>query len=106
MALTVGLLLALLVLDSPWNWVAVLAGAVIDVGESLLLVRWSRRRRATVGAEALVGRHAVAVTDLWPAGQVKLDGELWQARCEAGASAGDTVVVRRIEGLTLEVEAA
>lgn len=106
MALLTALLLALLVLDSPWSWAAVVVGAGVEVAESVFLVRWSRRRRATVGVEALVGRRAVAVTDLRPSGQVKFDGELWQARCEAGAAAGDPVVIRRIDGLTLEVEPA
>lgn len=106
MALAVGLLLALLVLDAPWSWAAVVVGAGVEVAESVFLLRWSRRRRATVGVEAMIGRRAVAVTDLRPAGQVKFDGELWQARCEAGVAAGDPVVIRRIEGLTLEVEPA
>ncbi len=106
MALAVGLLLALLLLDAPWSWAAVVVGAGVEVAESVFLLRWSRRRRATVGVEALVGRRAVAVTDLRPSGQVKFDGELWQARCEAGAAAGDAMVIRRIDGLTLEVEPA
>lgn len=106
MAFVLGLLLALFVLDAPWSFAAVVAGATVEVVESLVLLRWSRRRRATVGAETLAGRRAVASTDLRPSGQVKLDGELWQARCEAGATAGDTVVVCGIEGLTLEVEPA
>lgn len=106
MALVVALLLAFTVLDPPWSVVAVVTGALVESAESFALLRWSRRRRATVGTEALVGRTAVATTDLWPAGQVKIDGELWQARCEGGVSAGDEVVVRGIDGLTLEVEPA
>ena len=39
-----------------------------------------------------------------PEGQVRVAGELWQARCEAGAGAGDEVVVREVDGLTLVVE--
>jgi len=105
-AFALGLLLALFVLDAPWSIVAILAGATVEAAEAIVLLRWSQRRRATVGAETLAGRRAVASTDLRPYGQVKLDGELWQARCEAGASAGDTVVVRGLEGLTLEVEPA
>lgn len=105
MALVVALVLALTVLDSPWDVVAVAAGALVEAGESFALLRWSRRRRSVVGAEALFGRSAVATTDLWPEGQVKLDGELWRARCEAGASAGDEVVVRAVEELVLVVEA-
>ena len=65
---------------------------------------WSRRRRAAVGAETLIGKKGVAVGSLWPEGQIRVDGELWNARCEGGADAGTPVVVRGIEGLTLEVE--
>jgi membrane protein implicated in regulation of membrane protease activity len=40
-----------------------------------------------------------------PAGrQVRIQGELWGARCEAGADPGDTVRVVERDGLTLLVE--
>jgi membrane-bound serine protease (ClpP class) len=57
-----------------------------------------------VGIETIVGRTAVVVLPCYPDGQVKLDGELWQARCEAGAGTGAGVVVREVDGLTLVVE--
>jgi membrane protein implicated in regulation of membrane protease activity len=41
---------------------------------------------------------------LRPDGQVRIDGEIWRARCERGCDAGATVVVRAVDGLTLEVE--
>jgi membrane protein implicated in regulation of membrane protease activity len=69
-----------------------------------LIVRWSQRRQAQVGAEALVGRRAVVAADCMPEGQVRVAGELWRARCRAGASVGDEVVVHEIDGLTLVVE--
>jgi membrane-bound serine protease (ClpP class) len=102
-ALLLAVLLALFVLPSPWNAIVVIAAAVVDIVETGLFVWWSKRRRAAVGAEALIGKSAVAVTDLWPEGQVRVDGELWQARCAGGADAGTRVVVRAIKGLTLEV---
>ena len=106
MGLLVGLLLALFVLDEPWSWVAVTLGAGWEIAEAILLVRWSQRRRAVVGAEALVGRRAVVAADCMPEGQVRVAGELWRARCAAGAAAGDEVVVREVDGLTLVVEPA
>ncbi len=96
--------LALTVLPSPWGWVAVLAAAAIDVAETAFFVRWSKRRRATVGAETLIGRSAVVVRALAPQGQVKLDGEVWQARASVELLPGDEVVVTAIEGLVLAVE--
>lgn len=104
MGLFVAVLVAVFLLDEPWSWVAVGLGALWEIGETALLVWWSKRRRAVVGAEALVDRTAVVAADCMPEGQVRVAGELWQARCEAGASAGDEVVVREVDGLTLVVE--
>ena len=104
MGLVIGLLLAIFVLDEPWSWLAVALGAGWEIAETTLLVRWSQRRKAHVGVEALVGRRAVVAVDCMPEGQVRVAGELWGARCESGAGAGDEVVVREVDGLTLVVE--
>jgi membrane protein implicated in regulation of membrane protease activity len=103
--LLVGIFLALFVLDEPWSWVAVGVGGAWEAAETVLIVRWSQRRQAEVGAETLVGQRAIVVTDCMPDGQVRVVGELWGARCRGGASAGDEVVVREVDGLTLVVEA-
>lgn len=100
MLLLGGILLAVFVLPSPWGIVAVVAGGVLEVAESLVLLRWSRRRRAVTGAEALVGRTAVVATPT----QVRVAGELWQARADAPLTPGDEVIVRGVEGLTLLVD--
>ena len=104
MLFTIGLLLAIFVLPAPWGLVAVGVGASLDIAETFVFMWWSKRRRATVGVDALVGKVAVASTDLWPEGQVKLDGEIWRARCAGGCNAGTNVVVRAVEGLTLVVD--
>ncbi len=104
MALLVAILLAVLVLEEPWSWVVVGAGATFELAETALLIWWSKRRRAVVGAEALVGRRALVSTDCEPEGQVRVAGEIWGARCEAGARVGDEVVVREVRGLLLVVE--
>lgn len=106
MLFLIGLLLAVFVLPSPWGLVAVIVGGLLDIAETTFLYRWSKRRRAAVGVESLVGRSGVASTDLWPDGQVKIAGEIWQARCDGGCDAGTRVVVRAIEGLTLVVDPA
>jgi membrane-bound serine protease (ClpP class) len=102
----IALLLALFVLPSPWGVVTLVVAGVLDVGETLLFLWWSKRRRASVGVETLVGRTGVAVGDLWPTGQIKVDGEIWGARCDGGCDSGTEVVVRSIEGLTLVVDPA
>jgi membrane protein implicated in regulation of membrane protease activity len=53
-----------------------------------------------------VGKVGVAATDLWPEGQIKIDGEIWRARCAGGCDSGTAVVVRAVEGLTLVVDPA
>ncbi len=64
----VAIALALTVIPSPWGWVTVIVAGLIDVAETTFFVRWSKRRRATVGAETLVGRTAVVVRALTPRG--------------------------------------
>lgn len=104
MLLTIGILLALFVLPHPWGLVAVATAATLDIAETGLFIWWSKRRKASVGLEAMVGKQGVTVSDLWPEGQVKVAGELWRARCEGGCESGTDVVVRDVRGLTLVVE--
>jgi membrane-bound serine protease (ClpP class) len=99
----IGLLLAIFVLPSPWGLVAVVVAGTLDIAETVLFIWWSKRRRVSVGVETLVGREGVAVGDLWPTGQVKIGGEIWEARCDGGCDAGTRVVVRSVDGLTLFV---
>lgn len=106
MALVVALLLALFVLDEPWDVLVVVGALVLEVGEIGFWFWYSRRRSVQVGAETLIGRFADVVTACTPRGQVRLDGETWDARCAEGAPAGSRVRVVGREGLTLEVEAA
>lgn len=106
MILLLTILLAVFVLEEPWTWIVVVVGVLFEVGETTLFVWWSKRRRSVVGAEALVGRRAVVAADCLPEGQVRVAGELWRASCADGARAGEEVVVRAVDGLTLEVERA
>lgn len=106
MALVAAIFLALFVLPSPWGIVAVAGAAVLEVGETAFWIWLSKRRRPQVGAEALIGATAAVVTPCRPLGYVRVAGELWRARCEAGADPGDTVRIRALEGLTLVVEPA
>jgi membrane protein implicated in regulation of membrane protease activity len=99
MLLLGGILLAVFVLPWPWGIFAILGGALLDIGESLAFLRWSRRRKSPVGVEALVGQSAVVATPT----QVRIGGELWAARSDVALRAGDEVVVTGLEGLTLEV---
>jgi membrane protein implicated in regulation of membrane protease activity len=100
MLLLGGILLAVFVVPWPWGLATVVGGGVLDIAESLFLLRWSRRKRAAVGAEALVGQTALVATST----QVRIAGELWAARSERALAPGEEVVVRGVDGLTLLVE--
>jgi membrane protein implicated in regulation of membrane protease activity len=100
MLLLGAILLAIFLLPSPWGIVAVLAGGLIDIAESLFLLKWSRRRRAVSGVEALIGKTAVVSSPT----QVRVGGELWEARSDRVLVTGDKVVVQGVEGLTLLVD--
>ena len=106
MLFLIALLLAIFFLPSPWGIVLVVVAGIVDLTEVGIGLWWSRRRKAAVGASALVGATGIAMGDLWPQGQVKVNGELWRARCDGGCDAGTSVVVRAVDGLTLEVEPA
>ena len=106
MLLILTLVLAFLYLTWPWNATAIAAAAAWEVSEAVFSIRYSRRGRARVGVETLVGETASVITPLTPDGQVKVDGEIWDAHAAAGARAGDPVTVTAVHGLTLEVEKA
>jgi membrane-bound serine protease (ClpP class) len=97
-------LLAIFVAPAPWGLVLVAASAVVEVAETYFWIRFSRRRRIQAGAETLIEARAVVVSSCRPDGQVRVQGELWRARCEAGAEPGETVRIVGREGLTLLVE--
>jgi membrane-bound serine protease (ClpP class) len=102
-ALTVSIVLALLVFPWPWNLLVILGGLAIETGELAWGLRLARRWRPATGADAMIGEEAAVTAACRPEGQVRIKGELWQARCEAGAGVGDTVRVERLDGLTLVV---
>lgn len=94
----------LVVLPSPWNVVAFVVGVPVWILELLAWNRTVKHRRRVVGAQTLIGKEATVSTACRPRGQIRLDGEIWEARCDAGAAPGDTVRVIGREALTLLVE--
>jgi membrane-bound serine protease (ClpP class) len=102
--LALAIVLAVFLLPSPWNIVVLALGILGEIGEITWGRRLARRMRAQTGAEALVGQEAEVVETCRPDGQVRVHGELWQARCADGADVGDTVRITAVRGLTLDVE--
>ncbi len=106
MIVIITLILALIFLPWPWDLVAIAIAAVCEVCLAIFGIRYSRRRKAQVGVQTMVGTVGEAITSLSPRGQVKVDGEIWEARAEDGIRAGAAVRVKSVDGLLLEVEPA
>jgi membrane-bound serine protease (ClpP class) len=64
----------------------------------------ARRNKVVTGAQGLVGETGVAQTTLSPQGKVFVHGELWDAVALSALPVGQMVVVRKVDGLVLEVE--
>ena len=70
------------------------------------MVLKARANKVVTGAEGLLGEVAVAHTALAPLGKVFIRGELWDAISSDNVAAGQTVIVRRVDGLRLRVDPA
>ena len=64
----------------------------------------ARRNKMVSGAQGLIGETGIAQTALSPLGKIFVHGELWDAVSSSNLSAGQSVVVRRIDGLLLQVD--
>src|SRR5512133_3894152 len=98
MLLLGAILLAIFVLPSPWGIVAVVAGGLTDIAESLALLKWSRGRRAITGVDVLIGKTAVVSSPT----QVRVAGEIWEARSGDPLDVGEEVEVVAVDGLRLQ----
>ena len=66
----------------------------------------ARRNKIVTGIQGLIGEVGIAQTALSPAGKVFVHGEIWNAVSTVPLPAGETVVVRKVEGLELTVDPA
>jgi membrane-bound serine protease (ClpP class) len=64
----------------------------------------ARRNKVVTGEQGLIGEIGIAQTFLSPAGKVFVHGELWDAVSIIPVSAGERIVIRNVDGLTLRVE--
>lgn len=99
-------LVVLLFVPSPWNLIAALATGALFAFEVAYWHRRVRGQRVRTGAENLVGSVGEVVEPLMPVGQIRVLGELWQARSGAELRRGTLVRVLHVDDLMLEVEAA
>ena len=64
----------------------------------------ARRNKVVTGQQGMIGTVGEARTDIDPEGKVFVLGELWNAHAPVRVQMGEQVVVRKVEGLELEVE--
>jgi len=66
----------------------------------------ARRNKIVTGVQGMVGEIGLSQSALSPTGKVFIHGELWDAISSVPVPAGQTVVVRKVDGLQLEVDPA
>ena len=90
---------------SPWL-IGIMSFSILFFSFVVLrAVLAAMRRIPQAGAQKLVGMRGIALTDLAPTGQVRVDLQDWSAVAEAEEiHAGDPVRVTRIAGVRLYVE--
>ena len=103
MFLTLALLL-FLVLPDPWNVIGGLVCLALGVVEITYWQRRMRRVKVATGVENLIGAAGEVTTPLAPVGQIRVLGELWQARASSNIPPGTSVRVVAMNGLILDVE--
>ena len=74
-----------------------------------LYIRWVigplRHQKRLTGSDAMIGKPGVAITDLKPNGEVRVQGEIWRAESASGDILKDErVTVKSLKGLVVVVE--
>jgi membrane-bound serine protease (ClpP class) len=64
----------------------------------------ARHNKIVTGTQGMIGSIGEARSDIDPEGKVFVQGELWNAHAPSRIGIGEHVVVRKVEGLELEVE--
>lgn len=99
--------------SSPLDMIRISAGVIISVTAiSTVFFLWvigsglkAQRVKAATGIDVLLGQTGETMNILDPAGQVLLNGEVWNAESTQGKiNQGERIKVNKIKGLTLFVE--
>jgi len=103
---------ALLLIDSPIPEMRVhlLTALAVSIPLGLItaflmsIALRARRNKVVTGEQGLVGEIGLTQSALLPYGKVFVNGEIWDAVASVNIPAGERVVVRQVEGLTLHVD--
>ena len=102
----------LLLVDSPipemrvhlWTALAISIPLGFITAFLMTIALKARRNKVVTGTQGLMGETGVAQTALTPQGKVFVHGELWDAISSTNVPAGQLIIVRNVDGLTLQVE--
>lgn len=98
--------------DFPYyqiSWTVILPTIALAVAFTFLVVRLgvkALREGTMTGSEGVIGQVGMAKTNLSPAGQIFVHGEIWDAVSEEPVQAGHHIEVTNVKGLTLHVKPA
>jgi len=89
---------------NPWVFTLIVIVAVVFIVFVVIWVVRAHQRKVTTGKEELVGKVAVAKTELNPKGMVLVDGEHWTAVIDNGrVEPEEEVIITKVDGLKLLV---
>jgi membrane-bound serine protease (ClpP class) len=90
------------------SWKVILLFVILTVGFFTLAIGFgikAQRRKPTTGQEGLINETGEAITDLNPDGDIKIHGEIWNAKSIEGfISKGDKIIVTGISNLKLQIK--
>lgn len=105
---------SVMLIDSPDDFMQIgygliIAATVLTAGLFIgivMLALKSQRKKAFSGVTTLIGKEAIVFTHISPEqmGKVKINGEIWRAISSNSHKKHDKVIVKSVDGLTLEVE--
>jgi len=81
------------------------SGALLVIGTIWLAMR-ARHHKVVSGVEEMLGMRAEALEDFTGDGQVWVHGERWHAQSQSPVTKGQSLTVKAVNGLVLQVEAA
>jgi membrane-bound ClpP family serine protease len=104
MTFWIALALVLLhVVEGGWAIALLIGTGVFEVSQTGFWFWHTTRHAAQVGAETMLGQVVEVAQECRPVGYVRVQGELWRARCDEGAEPGARVRVTGRDGLLLTV---
>jgi len=90
------------------GWPVLISVGLVTAGFVVVTVTIAVRMRhqsVTTGIERMLGERGTALSNFSDTGQVRVGGEIWEARALQPLSEGDRVIVKEVSGLLLSVDA-